>query len=149
MVKASFMVTVYQLSLGSYSATTGIPARQYTSVQARVFVGPKGTSRSVLGSGFYGQYNAEGITGYELNEGDIVKVTYSSMIGGAGFWQVMGKFPVTWGNKFSHYQLDLAKLLSLPFIEPTSGGGGGGSTLGGYDPNFYDDRYYAHYIIVT
>ena len=76
MVNPTFDVTVYKLDLGDYDSTTGVPARTYTSVSARVAVVPKGTSLRVFGFGYYGANDAEGITAYEVNEGDIIVNVY-------------------------------------------------------------------------
>jgi hypothetical protein len=115
MVTASFTVLVYQLSLGAADAVTGVYARQYTPVVARVAIVPKGTARMVLGSGFYGKNSMEGITAYEVNEGDIIEVTYQTS-GAKAWWQIMNKQPVPFGDVHEGYFLDLAPLQTLPFI---------------------------------
>jgi hypothetical protein len=126
MVTASFTCTVYQLSLGSADASTGCYARQYTPVTARVAVIPRGIGVNIMGVGYYAKTDAQGITGTELGEGDIIKVTYGSV--GVGLWQVMGRETLTFGNVFICYRLSLARILYLPFI-PMSVGNYGFETI--------------------
>jgi hypothetical protein len=145
MSTASFTVTIYQLTLGSPDATTGCYARQYTTVTGRVAVVPKGIGINIMGVGYYAKTDAQGITNVELNEGDIIENTYGTS--GVGYWQVMGRETLLFGNVFICYRLALARILYLPFT-PGAGGGGVG-TIGGFDPLYFDEDYFAHYDIVT
>ena len=146
MVNPTFDVTVYKLDLGDYDSTTGVPARTYTSVSARVAVVPKGTSLRVFGFGYYGANDAEGITAYEVNEGDIIVNVYGST-SVHGYWQVMTKQAVVIGNVLEGYFLGLRKLLFLPFIEP--GEGTPTTDYVGYDPEAYDSTYYEYSLLIT
>jgi hypothetical protein len=117
MVTASFTCIVYQLSLGADDSVTGCYDRQYTPVTARVAVIPKGIGINIMGVGYYAKTDAQGITNVELNEGDIVETTYG--VSGIGYWQVMGREALTFGNVFICYRLSLARLLYLPMTIPS------------------------------
>jgi hypothetical protein len=137
MVTASFTVAVYQMTLGTPDAITGIYPRTYVEVSARVAIVPKGTTRRFFSSGFTGQYDKEGVTKFKVNEGDIIVNSYGTSE--KEYWMVMARQSVTWGNVLMYYQLDLANLSALPFMPPIPGGGGG--VYVGYDPASYEDDY--------
>lgn len=119
MVTASFTVTVYQFSPGAYDSITGIPAQQFTPSSARVAVIPKGSSITINGVGYYPKTDAAGITPYDLNEGDYIHVEYQT--GASGYWKIMARREIPWGNVLVGYFLDLARVINLPFIPITSG----------------------------
>lgn len=120
MVKPSFTCTVYQFSCGAYDSVTGIPAMQYSPGTARVFVGPKGSAIRLLGVGYFPVTDAEGITSYDLNEGDIIHVEFQT--GSEGYWRVMARREIPVGNVLAGYVLNLSRLLNLPFIDTGEGG---------------------------
>ena len=136
MVKPNFYVTVYQLSYGDYDTITGIPARQYTAVSAEVVIQVKG-STPLFNFGSYPKTDAIGYTDVgAIKQGDIIVDSFGDI------YLVQAQNSKTVGNVFDHYEMDLVKLLSLPF-------GIVGGVLGGYDPDSYDPQYYEQYYITT
>jgi hypothetical protein len=134
----SFLVTAYTLSLGAYDSVTGIPARQYTPASAEVIIGEKnGPILKVLG--YYAQADALGITKYDLDEGDIIMDNYNAT---PHYWLVLGRSAVTWGNTFVYYQLNLQRM-ERPNFHILS------TYLGGFDPAYFDESYFAHFYITA
>jgi hypothetical protein len=136
MVSPNFLVTVYQLSYGDYDATTGIPARQYTAASAKIVIQVKG-STPLFNFGSYPKADAIGFTDVgAIKQGDIIVDSFGNI------WLVQATNEKTLGNIFDHYEMDLVRLLSLPFTPNSSVG-----IIGGYDPQYYDSQFYEQYYI--
>ena len=138
----SFYATVYRLTLGDYDATTGIPALQYSPTTARVVIGAKGSSISFGNMLFYPKTDGVMITNANYNQGDIV-VDPSSSTPETLYWRVQARRPVSVGNSLIAYVFDLVQIPCLPFNPNPL------SVMGGYDPAYYDENFYAHYYITT
>jgi hypothetical protein len=149
MVTASFTVLLYQLTVGpDYDADTGVYLRHYNPLVARIAIVPKNVAQIVLGAGFYGKNSMAGITAYEVNEGDIIEVTYQTT-GAKAYWQIMNRQPVPFGDVHEGYFLGLDQMQSLPFVAPFPGGPPGSGVYIGYDPAFYDSTFYDYRLLIT
>lgn len=135
----SFYATVYKLALGDYATDTGIPRLLYSATTARVLIGWKGSSVSFGNLLFYPKTDGVMLSNANYNQGDIVEDP-STQNPETVYGKVVARRPVTVGNVMVAYVYDLVQIPHLTFNPATS-------ALGGYDPQYYDETYYAHYYI--
>lgn len=92
------------------------------------------------GYGYYPRTDGLMISSYKYNEGDIVKDAYSNS--DINYWLITARRPITICNTFVAYQFDLSKL-ERPNFHIMS------TFQAGYDPRYYDSRYYAQWCITV
>jgi hypothetical protein len=106
----SFQVTLYSLFLGNQDSVTGWYRKGYVIKYAKVAIIPKGNVKMLSGLGSYSRHDAVGLTEYEIRVGDTVKDAFGT------HYEVVGREPFKWGDKFAYYALDLEEVHDFPFV---------------------------------
>jgi hypothetical protein len=106
---AKYTVQYYELSLGDQDPTTGWPKPGWVATAIDSFVFPKGSTRVLTMMGIYCRLDAVGFTDYKVMEGGVIRTQDLTI------YKIVGD-PEPWydGNVFSHYKVDLAKMLTFP-----------------------------------
>jgi hypothetical protein len=144
MVTPSFTVTVYQMTLGDTpDPDTGWFPRNYTPVIARIPIVAKGSALPIMGTGYYAKTDGLGMTDQNLQEDDIIEQVYG--VSEKELWLIAARRPNAVGNVLLNFFVDLMRQEVLPFVA----GSGGSGVYHGYDPRFYDSRFYDYSLLYT